>query len=135
MLTFVELLEELAQREITLSPAEVRLMLTRYGKKTVQMGSLQEDGSLVVPLDCIIEAVRSLGNQKLTEAVKALRSEQFVPMLESVESLVERIAEARRRKLSEWIDQFQSTPDDAKADKQWEEIEKMIFGVDLDAAH
>jgi hypothetical protein len=56
-------------------------------------------------------------------------------MLESVESLVDRIAEARKRKLSRLIDEFQLTPDDDKAHKQWKEIEKMIFGVDFDAAH
>ncbi len=33
------------------------------------------------------------------------------------------------------IDEFQSTPDDVKAHQQWKEIEKMIFGVDFDAAH
>ena len=56
-------------------------------------------------------------------------------MLESVESLVERVAETRKRKLSTLIDEFQSTPDDVKAHKQWKEIEKMIFGVDFDAAN
>jgi len=99
------------------------------------MGNLQEDGSLTVPVDCIVEAVQSLGNGTLTEAVAELRSEQVVPMLESVESLVERVAEARKRKLSRLIDEFQSTPDDDKAHKQWKEIAKMIFGVDFDAAH
>ena len=110
-------------------------MVDRYGQKTLHMGNLQEDGSLTVPVDCIVEAVQFLGNRTLTEAVEGLRSEQVVPMLESVESLVERVAEARKRKLSRMIDEFQSTPDDVKAHQQWKEIEKMIFGVDFDAAH
>jgi len=135
MLTFVQFLEELTQQEVALSPAGVQRMVDRYGQKTLHMGNLQEDGSLTVPVDCIVEAVQSLGNRTLTEAVEGLRSEQVVPMLESVESLVERVAEARKRKLSKLIDEFQSTPDDVKAHQRWKQIEKMIFGVDFDAAH
>lgn len=135
MLTFVQLLEELTKEEVILSPVEVQRMVDRYGNKTLQMGNLQEDGSLKVPVNCILEAVQSLENGALTEVVAGLRSEDVVPMLESVESLVDRVAEARKRKLSKLIDEFQSTPDDAKAQKQWKDIEKMIFGVDFDAAH
>jgi hypothetical protein len=135
MLTFVQFLEELTQQEVAICPAEVQRMVDRYGQKTLHMGNLQENGSLTVPVDCIVEAAQSLGNRTLTEAVEGLRSEQVVPMLESVESLVERVAEARKRKLSRLIDVFQSTPDGVKAHQQWKEIEKMIFGVDFDAAH
>jgi hypothetical protein len=110
-------------------------MIERYGQRTLHMGNLQEDGSLRIPMDCIVAAVQSLGNRKLSEAVEGLRNEQFMPMLESVESLVERVAEARKRKLSELIDEFQSTPDDDRAHEQWKEIEKTIFGVDFDAPH
>jgi hypothetical protein len=45
MLTFTQLLEELAQKEITLYAAEVQRMKDRFGDKTLQMGHLQEDGS------------------------------------------------------------------------------------------
>src|SRR6266571_119910 len=109
MLTFVQLLEELTTQEVSLSPAEVRRIVERYGEKTLHMGNLQQDGSLAVPVDCIVEAVQSLGNRTLVEAVEALRSERVVPMLESVESLVDRVAEARKQKLSKLIDEFQST--------------------------
>ncbi len=89
-----------------------------------------------VEVDCILEAVQSLGNEKLMRAVEGLRrTDQIVDMLQSVESLVERVTEARRRKLSRLVDEFQSTPDDAKAQRQWKKIEKVIFGVDFDAAH
>jgi|SRR5712692_5146450 len=135
MLTFVQFLEELTQQEVVLNPADVQRVVDRYGPKTLQMGNLQEDGSLTVPVDCIVEAVQSLGNRALMEAVEGLRGESVVPMLESIESLVERVAEAHKRKLSKLIDEFQSTPDEAKAKKQWKEIAKMIFGVDFDAAH
>ena len=136
MLTFVQFLEELAKQEITLSPAEVQHMTARFGQKTLQMGHLQEDGSLRIPVDCIVEAVHSLGSQKLTEAVETLKSEEMVSMLESVESLVERVTEARKQKLSRLFDEFQSEPNDAKSHQQWKEIEKLIFGVEFnDAPH
>ena len=69
MLTFVQFLEELTQHEVALSAAEVQRMVDRYGQRTLHMGNLQEDGSLTVPVDCIVEAVQSLGNRTLTEAV------------------------------------------------------------------
>ena len=72
MLTFVELLEELAKREIALSPAEVQRMTERFGEKTLQMGHFQKDGSLRIPVDCIFEAVDSFGSQKLIETVETL---------------------------------------------------------------
>jgi hypothetical protein len=49
--------------------------------------------------------------------------------LESVETLVERVGEARKRKLARMVDAFQSEPDDANAHARWKEIEKTIFGV------
>jgi len=122
MLTFVQFLEELTQEEVVLNPAEVQRLVERYGPKTLQMGNLQEDGSLTVPVDCIVEAVQSLGSRALTEAIEGLRTEHVVPMLESIDSLVDRVAEARKRKLSKLIDEFQTTPDESEAKKQWSEI-------------
>jgi len=89
-------------------------MRGRFGDKTLQMGHLEEDGSLSIPVDSIVEAVQSLGSQKLNEALENLK----------------RIAEAQRRKLGQMIDEFQAEPDDARAHRQWKEIEKTVFGVE-----
>jgi len=56
-LSFVEFLEELAQQEIGLASGEVRRMRERFGEKTLQMGHLQADGSMSIPVDCILESV------------------------------------------------------------------------------
>lgn len=104
-------------------------MRERFGDETLQMGHLQEDGTMLVPVDCIIEAVRSLEHQNVTAAVEALKSEQVVSMLQSVETLVKRVGEARKRKLEQMVEKFQSESNDAKAHRQWKEIEKTIFGV------
>lgn len=130
MLTFIQFLEELSKDHVTLSPAEVQRMRSRFGDKTLQMGHLEEDGSMSIPVDSIVEAVRSLGTRKLNEAVENLKSDEVVSMLESAGALVERVAEAQRRKLEQMIERFQSEPDDSKAHQQWKQIEKMVFGVD-----
>jgi hypothetical protein len=130
MLAFVQFLEELATDHVTLSPAEVRRMRDRLGDRTLQMGHLEEDGSMSIPVDSIVEAVQSLGSQRLTEALENLKSEQMISMLESAEALVERIAEAQRRKLGQVIDEFQREPDGARAHRQWKEIEKTVFGME-----
>ena len=130
MLTFIQFLEELSKDHVTISPAEVQRMRDRFGDKTLQMGHLEEDGSLSIPVDSVFEAVQSVGGQKLTEAVENLKSEQMVAMLESAETLVERVAEAEQRKLRRMVENFQIEPDNARAHQQWKQIEKMIFGVD-----
>ncbi len=129
MLAFVQFLEELSTDHVTLSPAEVRRMRRRFDK-TLQMGHLEEDGALSIPVDSIVEAVRSQGSQRLNEALENLKSEQMISMLESADALVERIAEAQRRKLGQMVDQFQREPDDARAHRQWKEIEKTVFGIE-----
>jgi hypothetical protein len=130
MLTFIQLLEELSKDYVVLPPPEVERMIDRFGDKTLQMGHLQADGSLAIPVDSIVEAVRTLGNEKLNEAVKSLKSEKVISILESAGTLVERVAEAQKRKLEQMVEKFQSEHDDLKAHKQWKQIEKMIFGVD-----
>ena len=80
----------------------------------VALSPAEEDGSLSIPVDSIVEAVQSLGSQKLNEALENLK----------------RIAEAQRRKLGQMIDEFQAEPDDARAHRQWKEIEKTVFGVE-----
>jgi hypothetical protein len=51
-------------------------------------------------------------------------------MLQSGEALVERVGEARERKLRELIRKFQSESNETGARQQWKQIEKMVFGVD-----
>src|SRR6266700_1880287 len=130
MLTFIQFLEELSKDSVTLSHAEVERMRSRFGDKVLQMGHLNESGALSVSVDSIVEAVQSLGTQKLNEAVENLKSERMVSMLESAETLVERVAEVERRKLERLVEKFQSERDDANAHQKWKQIEKMVFGVD-----
>ena len=129
MLTFVELLEGLAKQDVTLIPSEVHRMIERFGNKTLQMGTLNEDGSLSIPIECIVEAVQSLGNQTLVEALEGLRTEQFMPLLESVESLVERVSEARKRKIASLTRAVQNAPSETEAEAHCQKLQHLMFGV------
>src|SRR5450432_3313930 len=60
MLAFLQFLEELSTDHVTLTRDEVQRMRDRFGDKTLQMGHLEEDGSLSIPVDSIVEAVQSL---------------------------------------------------------------------------
>jgi hypothetical protein len=130
MLTFIQFIEEIARKDLIIPLADVQRMRERFGDKPLKMGHLQEDGSMLVPVDCVIEAVQSLGPQTLAEAADSLKGDEMVNMLQSGEALVERVGEARERKLRELIREFQAEPDDADAHRRWKQIEKMVFGVD-----
>src|ERR1039457_180444 len=87
MLTFKQFVTELAKEDVTLSQAEVREMTARFGDKALQMGHIEEDGSMLVPVDCIVEAARLVGAQTLTEAAESINNERMVSMLRSGETL------------------------------------------------
>jgi len=130
ILTFKQFVTGLASEEVTLTPAELREMTTRFGDKVLQMGHIEPDGSMLVPVNCIVEAARSLGTQALIEAAESLNNEQMASILQSGETLVERVIEARERKLREAIRTFQNEPDANRSQRQWKQIEKEVFGVD-----
>ena len=130
MLTFKQLLNELAREDVTISPMDVEEMRTRFGDKVLQMGHLNEDGSMDIPVDCIVEAARSLEAHTLTEAAEIINNEQMVSMLQSGEVLVERVGEARERKLRQMIRKFKNEGDTSTSHRQWKQIEKEVFGVE-----
>ena len=132
MLTFRQFVSELAREDVTLSPAEVQDMRERFGEKVLRMGHLAPDGSMAVPVDCIIEAARSIGAGTLTAAAEIINSGQMVCMLQSVEALVEQVSEARERKLRSMIRKFQNQPPGEESHQQWRQIEKEVFGVEYD---
>jgi len=130
MLTFIQFIEEIAQEDLTIPPADVERMRERFGDKVLKMGHPRPDGSMLVPVDCVLEAVQSLGPQTLAEAAETLKSDKLVSMLQSGETLVERVGEARERKLRDLIRKFQSESHETDVRTQWKQIEKMVFGVD-----
>lgn len=130
MLTLIQFIEEIAKEDLAIPPVDVERMREQFGDKVLKMGHLQEDGSMLVPIDCVLEAARSLGSQTLTEAAEILKSDEMVSLLHSGETFVDRVGEARERKLRETIRKFQSESNEPDARRQWKQIEKMVFGVD-----
>lgn len=131
MTTFKQFVAELASEDVIVSPIEIEEMRRRFGNRVLQMGHLQDDGSMLVPVDCLVEGARSLGAQALTEAAESLNGEQMVSMIQSGEVLVERVVEARERKLRNMIRAFQNEPDSQSSHEQWKHIEKEVFGLDF----
>ena len=130
MLTFKQFVTELAREDVTLSPIDVAEMRKRFGDKVLRMGDLQEDGSLRVSVDCILDAASSLKPRTaLAEAAEIISNGQAVAMLQSGEALVERVSQARERKLWQMIRAYQNESDGDKSHRQWKEIEKEVFGV------
>ena len=130
MLTFKQFVTELAREDLTLSPAEVQEMRARFGNKVLQMGHIAENGSMLVLVDCIVEAARSVDARTLAEAAGSLNDEHLGSMLRSGEALVDRVIEAREQKLRKMIRQFQDEPEAGSSHEQWKRIEKEVFGVE-----
>src|SRR5213593_3936254 len=84
MPTFIQLLEELAQAEQTLTiPAgEVERLASRFGDRVRHMGRWNAggDGSLEIPLSVVREAACQLGSEALVEAVHELKAESLSTM-------------------------------------------------------
>jgi copper homeostasis protein CutC len=60
MLTFKQSVAELAQEDVLISRDDIEAMNRRFGEKVLPMGHVNEDGSMNVPVDCIVEASRGL---------------------------------------------------------------------------
>lgn len=79
MLTFKQFVTELAREDVIISPSEIEEMKHRFGDKVLQMGHLNQDGSMNVPVDCIVEAARSLEAHTLTEAAETSTTSTLFP--------------------------------------------------------
>lgn len=133
MLSFVQLLEELSSESVRLAPDEVARLRQLFGDKPLQMGHLDADGSIPVPLDCLLEAIQAIGLQHLGDTVHLMRGPDVAALLGSTESLIDQVSAARSRKLARLVEAYQNEPDNAIARRQWKNIEHLIFGVDLPA--
>jgi hypothetical protein len=78
MTTFIEFLEELKQshQTVTLPADQVERLASLFGPAVRSMGFWNKsgDGSVEIPINNIMEAVRRLGDNKLAEAVSQLQA-------------------------------------------------------------
>lgn len=96
MLTFKQLVSELARKDVTLSPTELSGMIARFGDKVRQMGHLEEDGSMLVPMACIVEAARSSGAQELSEP-RLLTTKTWFPRSDQAKRSSKRLSRPENR--------------------------------------
>ena len=75
MLIFEQFVTELASENAIISPSGIEDMKHRFGDKVLRMGHANEDGSMNVTVDCILEAARSLEARTLTEAAEIINDE------------------------------------------------------------
>ena len=52
-----------------------------------------------------------------------------MPMLESVELLVECVSEAKKRKIINLTRAVQDAPSEAEAKARWQELQHLMFGI------
>jgi hypothetical protein len=130
MLTLIQFVEEISKKDLPIPLFDVDRMRQQFGDKVLKMGHVQEDGSMLVPVDCLIEAAQSLESQTLAEAAETLKNGEMANLLQSGEALIQRVGEARERKLRELIRKFQSESNETDAHRQWKQIEKTVFGID-----
>src|SRR6202042_3111091 len=86
MLSLIPFLEEIEQghQMVILPAAEVERLVRRFGSRVRSMGvwNKTSDGSVEIPISNFSEAVKSLDNEALTEAVAQLKSAgQFAEVL------------------------------------------------------
>jgi hypothetical protein len=134
MPTFIQLLEELAQAEktITIPAGEVERLASRFGDQVRHMGRWNAggDGSLEIPVSVVCEAATHLGSKALVEAVHELKTESLTKMFNtsSAVSLIEKIAEAYRRHFRDLMTRYQDTKDPAETARLRDRLVGEVFG-------
>lgn len=128
MLSFVELLTEMARGEISVSAQDVQRLRDRFGDKTLQMGHLQPDGSMLIPTECVVAAAQKIGRNRLADAVENLHAGQIADLLHTVESLLDEVVESRQRLVHELATAVRDARTDEDAQPHWNRLDKLLFG-------
>jgi len=134
MPTFIQLLEELAEAEqtITIPAGEVEQLVSRFGDRVRQMGrwNASGDGSLDIPLSVVREAAGQLAADSLAEAVQELKAENVTRMFKSSSamSLIEKIAEVYHRHFRDLMTRYQDTKDPSETTRLRDRLVGEIFG-------
>lgn len=135
MLSLIEFLEEIERNgpSVVLPAAEAERLAERFGPVVRSMGMWNKttDGSVEVPIGNIAEAVKSIGNQALADAVTQLRSpEQFAAVLggsSAAGRLIHTLAEIHHRQFRQKVERFQESSDPAEVEHLWKQIERELF--------
>lgn len=136
MLTFIQFLEELEKNNqaVVIPGDEVERLVERFGHTVRQMGVWNKatDGSVEIPMNQITEAVSSLGNKSLTEALEQLKTPvQFTDMLSrssAAAQLIEALCRLHLEHFERRVLRFQESKDPAEVERLGDEISRELFG-------
>jgi hypothetical protein len=136
MLSLIPFLEEIEQSHqmIILPAAEVERLVRRFGPRVRSMGVWNKtaDGSVEISISNILEAVKTLDNRALTEAVAQLKSTgQFAEVLtesSAASRLIERLSDLQEKQFEQKIDRYQASADSSEVQRLRDEISRELFG-------
>ena len=137
MLPFIEFLEEIerSNRTVVMDSAEVERLVKRFGNQVHGMGIWNHatDGSIEIPMSNITEAVQTLDNRMLTEAIAQLKTpEDLTGLLNhspAAEQLIEALSRMRLRQFERKVERYQDTNDPAEVERLRHEISQELFGA------
>jgi len=136
MLSLIPFLEELEQSNqmVVLPAPEVERLVGRFGPRVRSMGvwNKTSDGSVEIPISNIAEAVKTLDNQALTEAVAQLKSSgQFAEVLSEFSAagrLIEALSGLQEKQFEHKVERYQASTDTREVERLRNEISRELFG-------
>lgn len=136
MLSPIRFLEEIEQSNqmVVLPAVEVERLVARFGPRVRSMGvwNKTSDGSVEIPILNIAEAVKTLDNEALTEAVAQLKSSgQFAEVLSGSSAagrLIEALSSLKEKQFERKVERYQSSADPCEAERLRHEISRELFG-------
>ena len=136
MLSLIPFLEEIEQSNqmVVLPAAEVERLVGRFGPRVRSMGIWNKTagGSVEIPISNIAEAVKTLDNHDLTEAVAQLKSSgQFAEVLSESSAagrLIEALSSLQQRQFEQKVERYQASTDSSEVHRLRNEISRELFG-------
>jgi predicted regulator of amino acid metabolism with ACT domain len=137
MLPFVEFLEEIerSNRTVVIGSAEVERLVRIFGNHVHSMGVWNHatDGSIEIPMSNITEAVQTLDNRTLTQAIAQLKtSEDLTGLLNdspAAQQLIETLSKMRLRQFELKVQRYQNADDPAEVERLRCDISQELFGA------
>lgn len=91
--------------DLTFDRQAVKQMIESFGDRVLQMGTLDQSGSLHIPIDC------------------------YRTGAEPTDAFVDQVIAARKAKIARLNDIVQSAATDTEAQNAWRELEHILFGI------
>ena len=135
MTTLIDFLDEIEQsrQTVVIAAVDVDRLAARFGPVVRSMGYWNKtgDGSIEVPMENVMEAVRALGGSSLGGAISQLRSSAGLANAidsSSAKRLIEALSSLYLRHFQDRVERFQNAAEPADAERLWSGIARDLFG-------